>query len=166
MSRRVGDRRQAGWRHPSRAGSTRLPARMDTGAEMGSLLRVATAFALAAGLPAADSVLRGRLRQEPGKPPVIETSGRETSGRKSYTVSGDEFTRAQMADPKLNGREMQLEGRFTGSGEFEALRIFTIQNGKRFRATYWCDVCAIRTHMPGRCMCCQADTTLEELPVP
>ena len=105
--------------------------------------------------------LRGHLRQPVGEPPVIETAGGKT-----YTVAGDQFTTAQMADPKLKDREIELEGRLAGPGRFEAARIFTVKEGKRYKATYWCDVCAIRTHMPGRCMCCQADTELQEIPVP
>ena len=105
--------------------------------------------------------LRGRLRQPAGKPPVIETPA-----GKSYTVSGDQFTTAQMSDPKLRDREMELEGRFASGSHFEAAKIFTLKDGKRHKATYWCDICSIRTHMPGLCMCCQADTELQELPAP
>ena len=126
-------------------------------------MRLAVCFAAlawAAGPGATEEVLRGRLRQDAGKPPVIETAGGKT-----YTVAGDEFTRAQMADPLLKGRELELEGRFAGPGHFEAARIFTVKEGKRFKVTYWCDICSIRTHMPGRCMCCQAPTELQELPV-
>jgi len=119
------------------------------------------AAALAWGAQPGEQVLRGRLRQPAGKPPVIETADGKT-----YTVSGDEFTRAQMADPKLKDREIELQGRPVSPGGFEAARIFTFKNGKRHKATYWCDICAIRTHMPGRCMCCQGDTELQELPVP
>jgi len=120
-------------------------------------------LALAALVLASDGsqVLRGHLRQAAGKPPVIETAGGKT-----YTVAGDAFTTAQMADPKLKDREMELEGRFTSDSRFEASKIYTIKDGKRYKATYWCDICSIRTHMPGRCMCCQADTELQELPVP
>src|SRR3989442_80156 len=109
--------------------------------------------ALALGAVASEQVLRGRLRQDPGKPPVIRTADQKTS-----TVSGDEFTKAQMADSKLKGREIELEGRFAGPGHFEASKIFTVKDGKRYKVTYWCDICSIRTHMPGRCMCCQGET--------
>jgi hypothetical protein len=27
--------------------------------------------------------------------------------------------------------------------------------------TYWCDVCSIRTYTPGKCWCCQQETTLD-----
>ena len=116
---------------------------------------------LAGHAPAVEQVLRGRLHQDPGKPPVIQTGD-----QKEYTVSGDEFTRKQMADSRLNGREIELEGRFTGSRQFEATHIFTVRDGKRFEVTYWCEICHIRTHMPGRCMCCQGETELQEQPVP
>ena len=127
------------------------------------VLFLALAAVTAGALPAADrmQVLRGHLRQAPGKEPVIEAAD-----HKSYKVSGDEFTKAQMADSKLNGREMELDGRFTGADQFEASRIYTVKNGKRYDVTYWCDVCSIRTHMPGRCMCCQGPTELQEIPVP
>lgn len=124
------------------------------------LRKALLALLLASAALAGDEILRGRIRQEMGKPPVIQIAG-----GKSYTVGGDEFTRGQMADPLLNGREIELEGRFAGA-HFDAARIFTLKNGKRFKATYWCDICSIRTHMPGLCMCCQAPTELQELPVP
>ena len=124
-------------------------------------LTLAAAVALSAGPADQDQVLRGRIRQQAGGPPVLQTAD-----GKLYAVAGDEFTRGQMADPKLNGREIELEGRLTGSGAFEAAKIYTLKDGKRFRVTYWCDICAIRTHMPGRCMCCQAETELQELAVP
>jgi len=28
--------------------------------------------------------------------------------------------------------------------------------------TYYCDVCHIYTHEPGKCMCCQDETVLQE----
>ena len=119
------------------------------------------AGALAAASLPENQVLRGRIRQEPGKPAVVQTAD-----QKSYTVSGDKFTEAQMADPKLNGREIELEGHFAAPGQFSAAKIFTIKEGKRYKVTYWCDICSIRTHMPGQCMCCQGETELQELPVP
>ena len=126
--------------------------------------RAALFLAVAAVALAATSdqtqVLRGRLRQPGGgKPPVIEAAGGKT-----YAVSGDEFTVAQMADPKLKDREFELEGRFAGPGHFAAAKLFTIKDGKRYVVTYWCDICSIRTHMPGRCMCCQGPTELQEQP--
>jgi hypothetical protein len=125
--------------------------------------RLFVLLALAAAVLVSDQsqVLRGRLRQPAGKPPVIETAD-----GKRYTVAGDEFTTGQMADPKLKDREMELEGRFASPQQFQATKIFTIKDGKRHKATYWCEICSIRTHMPGLCMCCQAETELQELPVP
>lgn len=125
--------------------------------------RLFVLLALAAAALASDQpqVLRGRLRQPAGQPPIIETA----DGKK-YTVAGDQFTTGQMSDPKLKDREMELEGRYALPGHFEAAKIFTIKDGKRYKATYWCDICSIRTHLPGRCMCCQGDTELQELPVP
>jgi hypothetical protein len=125
------------------------------------------AAALLAGTPAAttssttEQVLHGKIRQERGKPPMIVTAE-----KKAYTVTGDDFTKAQMGDSRLNGREIEVGGHFTSATNFEAARLYTLKNGKRYEITYWCDVCSIRTHMPGRCMCCQGPTELQELPVP
>jgi hypothetical protein len=119
----------------------------------------AIVFGLAGAEQAAQQTLRGKLVQEAGKEPVIQTSD-----GKRYTVAGDEFTESQMKDPKLSGRELELLGRF-GAKHFEATHIYTIKNGKRYKATYWCDICSIRTHKAGDCMCCQGDVELQELPV-
>lgn len=122
---------------------------------------------LVAGTPAAttssttEQALHGKIRQQTGKPPMIVTPD-----QKAYTVTGDDFTKAQMADSRLNGREIEVDGHFTSATNFEATHLYTIKNGKRYDITYWCDVCSIRTHLPGPCMCCQGPTQLQELPVP
>jgi hypothetical protein len=124
------------------------------------VLTIAMAVVLAgAELPAGQTALRGKIVQRPDQEPVIQTAD-----GKQYTVGGDEFTLSQMKDDKLNGRDIELEGRFSGSNKFEALKIFTIKNGKRYIVTYWCEICSIRTHKAGRCMCCQGETELQELP--
>ena len=122
---------------------------------------LALAVTLTASSPVAEQVLRGHIRQVPGKPSVIELADHKT-----YIVSGDDFTKAQMTDPKLNGREIEIQGQLGQPGQFEATHLYTIKDGKRYKVTYWCDICSIRTHMPGRCMCCQGETELQELPVP
>jgi hypothetical protein len=118
------------------------------------------AVGLAGAEQAGEQVIRGKLVQEQGKPPVIQTSD-----GKRLTVSGDEFTESQMKDPKLSGRDMELVGRLARPDHLEASHIYTIKNGKRYKATYWCDICSIRTHKAGDCMCCQGDTELQELPI-
>ena len=128
-----------------------------------SLLLILAAVAAAATTTSneAEVVVHGKIQQEEGKPPVVVTDDHKT-----YQVSGDEFLEAQMKDSRLNGRAVELRGHENGPGKFAATHLYTVKDGKRYDVTYWCDVCSIRTHMPGRCMCCQGPTELQEILVP
>ena len=110
-------------------------------------------------------LLRGRVAAGvDGDPPKDTPLAFLTSEGKSVRVAGDRFSNAQLRDPRLSDREWELEGTFQPDGRFEILKLFTMRQGKRHRVTYWCEVCYIRTHEPGRCMCCQAETELKEIP--
>ena len=81
-------------------------------------------------------------------------------------LTGDPPTLAVLADQRLHGAEVELLGRAKETGKFEVLPIhqrglFVLKNGKKLLVSYWCDVCAIRTYAPGKCMCCQDDTALD-----
>ncbi len=69
-----------------------------------------------------------------------------------------------MRDPQLAGRTWEALGREAADGRFEVDRAFTIKNGRRHRVTYYCEICHITTYEPGRCMCCQENTELREIP--
>lgn len=69
-----------------------------------------------------------------------------------------------MRDPQLAARLWEVRGRFQSDGRFAAERIFTVKGGQLHRVTYYCVICHITTHEPGRCMCCQGDTDLREIP--
>lgn len=86
-----------------------------------------------------------------------------TDGEK-HKVAGDSMSNGQLRDPRLIDREWELEGTVRPDGQFEIFKLFTIKDGKRFRVTYYCDICHIVTHEPGDCMCCQAPTELREIP--
>ena len=119
------------------------------------------------GLGASTELLRGHV--ETGADPNPQENAPLTfltTKGKRVRVAGDLFSNAQLRDPGLTGREWELEGEFGPEGHFEILRLFTIRQGKRHRVTYWCEICYIRSHEPGRCMCCQAETELEEIPEP
>jgi hypothetical protein len=87
-----------------------------------------------------------------------------TSEGKKYQVAGDSMSNAQLRDPLLIDRTWELEGTMQADGKFEIVKLFTIKDGKRFRVTYYCEICNIVTHEPGDCMCCQAVTELREIP--
>lgn len=134
------------------------------------IARLAIALALGslciAAAAASDFVtIRGTLAapsgQVPGPDDVLLVS---IAGGKKVTLTGDLFSQGQLRDQRLAGRTWEFEGVYLAGGEFEIQRLFTIKGGKRYKVTYWCEVCAIRTHEPGRCMCCQDETELQEIP--
>jgi hypothetical protein len=79
-----------------------------------------------------------------------------------HTVTGDIFSLGQLRDPRLAGRVWELEGIPAPNAPFEIQKLFTIKDDKRYVVTYYCDVCHIYTHEPGKCMCCQDETVLQE----
>jgi len=113
-----------------------------------------------AATPAAS--LRGTLVRAEGKPPAIETAV-----GKRVTAEGEPETAAVLNDSRLAGAEMELLGQFKGPelfivGSFYTTNsMFVLRDGKRYTISYWCPVCSIRTHTPGKCMCCQEETHLD-----
>jgi hypothetical protein len=87
-----------------------------------------------------------------------------TAEGSKYQVAGDSISNAQLRDGQLIGREWELVGSFRPDGRFDIVKLFTIKDGKRYRVTYYCEICNIVTHEPGRCMCCQGPTELREVP--
>lgn len=114
--------------------------------------------------------IRGSLVAEPGQPPaegkplVLISSLPKEDDDKKITLVGDEFSEGQLRDPRLAGREWEFEGKFNADGTFEIYKLFIMNDGKRHRVTYYCEVCHIYTHEPGPCMCCQDVTELREIP--
>jgi hypothetical protein len=107
--------------------------------------------------------LRGRLAPAVEQPsPDGDSLVFVTLDGQKYTVSGDIYSLGQLRDPRLEGRIWELEGIPGPHASFEIQRLFTIKDDKRYVVTYYCDVCNIYTHEPGKCMCCQKETELQE----
>ena len=74
-----------------------------------------------------------------------------------------------LQDPRMNGREVRLDGQLqnspTGARALQVAHVFTIHDGKLFRLRFYCHVCNIPATEPGPCVCCQRWTDLEEIPV-
>lgn len=70
-----------------------------------------------------------------------------------------------LEDSRLSNREVRIEGTMKPGGSFEARRLFTVRDGKLYRVRYYCDVCNIAALEPGKCVCCQRPTELQEIPV-
>jgi hypothetical protein len=107
------------------------------------------------------SPLRGKLTQQPGKPPAIETEGHQL-----VLLTGDKPTEAILKDKRLAGMEFEVMGHFSSQAEYavdpiEKRALLVHKDNKIYRVTYYCDVCSIRTYFPGPCMCCQEETRLD-----
>lgn len=133
-----------------------------------ALLTGITALLLPAGLLASENeiTLRGRLDPQSVR---ASTSADQplsflTTEGKKFEVVGDSMSNAQLRDPLLLERDWELVGSMRPDGRFGIVKLFTIKDGKRYRVTYYCEICHIVTHEPGLCMCCQGPTELQEIP--
>ncbi len=105
-----------------------------------------------------DAVQGTLVQAEPGKV-AVKAEGKEVaiSPRSSYLLH-------TLEDKRLAGRVIRVEGVRKPDGSFEAWKFFTVRDGKLFRVRYYCDVCNIESLEPGRCVCCQRPTELQEIP--
>jgi hypothetical protein len=70
-----------------------------------------------------------------------------------------------LKDKRLAGREIRVEGDWAPDGTFKLLEFHTVKGGRFYRVRYYCEVCNIESLEPGDCVCCQAPTDLQEIPV-
>lgn len=121
-------------------------------------------FLAAAVLPGAENdervVVRGTLHAVEGEPLVLTAD----SGEKLELIVDEADPFHTFHDPELAGRTWELEGFRRDGGRFEVRRLFTIKDGKRYKVTYYCEICHITSYRPGMCMCCQEDVELREIP--
>ncbi|MEO2016888.1 MAG: hypothetical protein ABGZ53_21230 [Fuerstiella sp.] len=69
--------------------------------------------------------------------------------------------RAFRKDERLRDRDMEiLARRYDNQPLLQILRVYEIEDGKRFEVDYWCDICAIVMFETGPCACCQDDNRL------
>ena len=74
--------------------------------------------------------------------------------------------RAFRVDERL--REMHVElivRQYKRTPALSVLKILQIEDGKKYRIDYWCDVCAIVMYESGPCSCCQDDNRLRRTPL-
>ncbi|MCZ2147130.1 MAG: hypothetical protein LC126_05085 [Bryobacterales bacterium] len=105
--------------------------------------------------------LHGKLTQVKGQAPVLTLKDGST-----VRLAGDEPTAGVLNDQRLNGFPLEVLGHYSAGGAFlvEPMHksgLFVEKGGRKLYVTYWCDVCAIRTYTPGRCVCCQQETELD-----
>jgi len=103
--------------------------------------------------------IRGKLQET--DPPALQLP----DGRR-VILAGDESTLAVLHDERIANSDFEVQGKPKPPGGFQIdgihLRsLFVHKDGKRLMVTYWCDVCYIRTYVPGKCWCCQKYTDLD-----
>jgi hypothetical protein len=104
--------------------------------------------------------LQGKLMFIQGTGPVVKTAEKQVplAGRYEYIFR-------TLEDKRLRNDEVRLEGEYQADGNFRVDNIFTIHDGEVYRVRYFCETCNIVGLGPGRCVCCQQPTELQEVPV-
>ena len=104
--------------------------------------------------------LQGQLLFIQGTGPVVKTVKKEVplAGRYGYIFR-------TLEDKRLRNDEVRLNGEYQADGNFRVDDIFTIHHGEVYRIRYFCETCNIVGLGPGRCVCCQQPTELQEVPV-
>lgn len=120
---------------------------------------VAAPVSPTAPAPDGDQVLLGAIVQTTGKTPQFR------SGGKTYHLTArSDYILKTLADKRIADRRFRLEGKAQPDGSFEIDRFYTIHDGKLFKVRFYCDTCHITYVEPGRCVCCQGETELKEVP--
>jgi hypothetical protein len=117
-------------------------------------------WSFAQGEPPHLAVLEGQLLATSADCPVLRTHGKDQP-ISAYTTQ----LYHTLQDKRLANREVRLEGLMKGAGTFEVERLYTVKDGKLYRVRYFCKVCNIEALEPGKCVCCQQPTELQEIPV-
>lgn len=126
----------------------------------GALLGFGAPSARAADTNAPEVTLQGKLLYVKGTGPVVKTARKQVplAGRNKYVF-------ATLGDKRLRGDEVRLEGKMRADGNFQVDVIHTIHHGELYRIRYYCETCHIVGLGPGRCVCCQQPTELQEIPL-
>ena len=82
-----------------------------------------------------------------------------------YTLLRTRTAEGLFADKRLHERELIVQGRVLPNTQIlDAIPVGSVREGRRYELYYWCTVCAIKTVIPGPCMCCQDDVEFVEKP--
>jgi hypothetical protein len=104
--------------------------------------------------------LDGKLLELPGTGPALRVKD------KNYPlIARTTWLLHTLQDKRLTNHEIRVEGEWQPDGTLKVNHFYTIHNGKLFRVRYFCEVCNIEALEPGNCICCQAPTEMQEIPV-
>ncbi len=89
----------------------------------------------------------------------------KTPEGKLYPFLPVDTAAAVWMDDRYRTRDLQISARLLAQTSFiEVIKFQSWTNGKLHDLDYYCDVCAISTHKPGPCDCCQDPVVFRELP--
>ncbi|MBI4660519.1 MAG: hypothetical protein HY735_16910 [Verrucomicrobia bacterium] len=82
-----------------------------------------------------------------------------------YTLLRTRTSEAFFADKRLHERELIVRGRLLPKTHIlDAIPVGSVRDGQVYDLYYYCTVCAIKTVIPGPCMCCQDEVEFVEKP--
>ncbi|HXH48361.1 MAG TPA: hypothetical protein VNM47_03230 [Terriglobia bacterium] len=124
------------------------------------VLSLAAGSARAADTQESPQTVEGKLLFIEGTGPVVKTATKQVplAGRYEYIFR-------TLEDKRLRNDEVRLKGEYQADGNFRVDNIFTIHNGEVYSVRYFCETCNIVGLGPGKCVCCQQPTELQEVPV-
>jgi hypothetical protein len=89
--------------------------------------------------------------------------GFRTEQGEYFTLLETKLSVALFKDPLLKSRQLLLKGRvYPGSRIFDVTLIRSLKNKRIHDVYYWCDICSIKSVVPGECMCCQEEVEFQE----
>jgi hypothetical protein len=92
--------------------------------------------------------------------------GFKTTNGVYYTLLRTKLSEALFADGRFREKELLLTGKVLPKSQiFNVTAMKSIRDGVVYDLYYYCDICAIKTVVPGPCMCCQAPVELVEEPM-
>ena len=135
-----------------------------------NFLRTLVLYAFAVSIVAAEPAARA---QESKPAPPLQGKLVQLARGPALRVKGRDFPLTTvrtwhlnpLKDKRLAGREIRVEGDWAADGTFRVSQFYTVKGGKLYRVRYFCEVCNIESLEPGDCVCCQAPTELQEIPV-
>ena len=90
----------------------------------------------------------------------------ETNDKRVYPLFRALTSEALFEDPEMRKRELQVTGRIHPEKKtFEVFQTRSVKDGRLQDIYYWCEVCSIRSPIPGPCWCCYNPFELREVPL-
>jgi hypothetical protein len=91
--------------------------------------------------------------------------GLKTTDARLYSFLPTDQAAAIYDDQRFRERDLQVTARhFPQTTWLEVIKLQSVRAGRVYDLFYFCEVCNIRTHKPGPCVCCQDPVLFHEEP--